>query len=511
MNSGETIYSVLRDAPAGQTMVVDGDDALTYAQVRERVDRLAAWMSQRGVRAGDRVVLQLPKCVEEVFVIYACARLGAAFVDVHPVCTAAQVAYFVGNSQPALLVCPTRMSQQLKLPASTCTADILAPSTRDEIWSGPATDPSPLPDVASAGSLAALLYTSGATGRPKGVMHSQANLVAFGRNVVRYLGNTSDDRILGLLPLSFGYGLNQLLSAVECGATYVVERSPLATDIVASLQRRQITGLGAVPSMWRQIVDVLKRSGERVPSLRYLTNSGEAPSRALIDDLRACLPTTSIFLMFGATEALRSTYLPPADLARKPGAIGQAVPGVEVFVLTEDGRIGGPGDRGELLHRGDHTMLGYWQDPEATARKLKSHPKLFGDERPLLHTEDHVRIDDDGCLWFESRADWMIKRNGFRYSLPNLEEAAGEGLPVVACATVAVPDAQEAQRILLMLIPRPGDHRTSDDYMRLLRKQVPGYMLPDEIVLWPDAQFPHTPNGKLDRQRIRQGMVNRGR
>jgi acyl-CoA synthetase (AMP-forming)/AMP-acid ligase II len=491
-------------------MLIDGTTTLTYGQVIALVDALSLWLVKEGIRPGDRVAIQLRKCINEILIIYAAARLGCVVVNIHPLWSDAQLSHVIESSGACIAFLEPQRTGALQRFASLRIVSFgeseSALDALKEMLGGerlgnvqPANDN---PDA-----LAAIIYTSGSTGWPKGVMHSQRNLVEFGANVSGYLGNREDDRILSLLPLSFGYGLSQLLTTVHVGATLVLQKSQLAADIVETLQFQSISGFGAVPFLWSQIVQALGPKAGSFPALRYVTNAGDALDRTLVDEIIRCLPSVGLVLMYGTTETLRTSYLPPERLLAKKGAIGWPVPGVEILVLTEDGRVAGPGERGELLHRGAHTMLGYWNDHEATAKKLRKYPALSGDDMPYCCTEDMVSVDADGCLWFEGRAKWMIKRNGFRTSLAEIEGAVNELGLVKACVASLLPNGDGKELVHLAVISDPDQFSSPKELLKLLRRKLPGYMLPEQLIFWPDRVFPHTPNGKLDRVKIKEFLV----
>lgn len=494
-------------------MLVDGEVSISYREVINRVESLSKWLVKQGVGPGDRVVIQLRKCANEIFLLYAAARLGAVSVNVHPLWSDAQLQHVVESSGAKIaFVEENRMQALLGFNGVMAVVGGETQADQDALFDRISRESSGdlPPAMEDPDALAIIIYTSGSTGKPKGVMHSQRNLVEFGRNVATCLKNVQNDRILSVLPLSFGYGLSQLLTVAHVGATLVLQKSALAADVLDAIQLHSITGLAAVPSIWKQIVEVQKNRIAKYASLRYFTNAGDAPGGQVINEIGICFPGVDLVLFYGTTETLRSTYLAPEHLQEKKGAIGSAVPGVQLFVLTEDGRLGGPGDRGVLLHRGAHTMLGYWNDPGATAEKLKPYPALTGDETLLCCTEDMVRIDADGCLWFVGRASWMIKKNGFRISFAEVEEWVSKLGVVKSCVTTHHSDPGFGEDIHLVVIAKPGGPDNSQDLLKVLRRNMPSYMLPREITFWPKEDFPLTPNGKLNRSGIGQFLEYRG-
>jgi acyl-CoA synthetase (AMP-forming)/AMP-acid ligase II len=510
--TARTVYEQLARVHPTRIALERGDEALTYGELARRADDFAAFLMTRGVRPGDRVATRLRKGFEEVICLFAAARIGAVFVNIHPAWPRNRVDSVLASAQPAVLVADAQLCFGLKTDAQIVTVNAKSAAggqVRFEDTPGASTDAALPPVFDDASALAALLYTSGSTGKPKGVMHSHANLVRFGTSVSRYLENTPDDALIGLLPISFSYGLSQVLTAIQSQARITLPRSTIPTEVVATLERREITGMAGVAMILDQITAVLEEEPRALPHLRYITNAGGPLPHALGRRLKKVLPDTELILMYGSTEALRSTFLPAALYGRKTGAIGQAIPGVRVDVVTADGRIARPNETGELVHSGDLKMLGYWQDDAATAAKLRPCSALAGEigDEPVIHTGDLGYRDADGCLWFASRADWMIKSGGFRFSITELEEAAVELVPIEAAAAIAVDDPQRGQVVhLAVVLTQTGSHDEAA-IMRALKRELPSYMWPRSIHILQDG-LPMTVNGKLDRPALLHKLID---
>src|SRR5690606_1031648 len=302
---------------------------------------------------------------------------------------------------------------------------------------------------------AALLYTSGSTGRPKGVVLSHRNLVSGAHIVSGYLQNTRSDRILAALPLSFDYGLSQVTTALAVGACAVLTTYVLPAALVQEVVRERITGLAGVPTMWMNL-SALEWPPEATQRLRYITNSGGALAAAVIERLRRRLPNTKIFCMYGLTEAFRSTYLDPDELSQRMGSIGKAIPGQEIIVVRPDGSQCEPEEVGELVHRGSLVTLGYWNDPELTARRfrpLRRTPAQVPHVDIAVWSGDLVKTDAEGYLYFVGREDHMIKSSGYRISPSDIEEIVLEVPGVLEAAVVGVPDETLGQRIAVAVVP----------------------------------------------------------
>jgi acyl-CoA ligase (AMP-forming) (exosortase A-associated) len=356
--------------------------------------------------------------------------------------------------------------------------------------------------------MAAILYTSGSTGKPKGVVLSHRNLVAGAHCVADYLGNRADDRILAVLPFSFDYGLSQLTTAFVAGARTVLMDYLLPQDVVVTVARERITGLAAVPPMWVQLA-ALEWPAAAVDSLRYFTNSGGAMPRATLAALRRALPRTTPYLMYGLTEAFRSTYLPPEEIDRRPDSIGKAIPNAEIRVVREDGTPCAPGEPGELVHRGALVALGYWNDPVKTAERFRPVPGQ-NPGLPLpevaVWSGDTVRMDDEGFLYFIGRKDDMIKTSGYRVSPTEVEEVLYGSGQLAEAAALGIPHPALGQAIVAVVKPLRDDFNEN----RLIahcKQHLPNFMVPLQIITRL-TDLPRNPNGKIDRKALVEELRN---
>jgi acyl-CoA ligase (AMP-forming) (exosortase A-associated) len=326
-------------------------------------------------------------------------------------------------------------------------------------------------------------------------------MVAGAHSVASYLELAPEDRVLSVLPLSFDYGLSQLTTAFLAGATVVLMNYLFPRDIVKAVQEERITGLAAVPPLWIQLAALPWPDG---CALRYLTNSGGAMPRATVDALRRVLPGAQLFLMYGLTEAFRSTYLPPSELARRPDSIGRAIPNAQVMVVRPDGTPCAPNEPGELVHRGALVSLGYWNDPAKTAERFRPAP---GHDPALPLTEmavwsgDTVRMDEEGYLYFIGRSDDMIKVSGYRVSPTEVEEAVHATGLALEAAAFGVPHPVLGQAIVLLAVPGAGV--SGADLLRQCQRRLPAWMVPAHVALH-EGQLPRNPNGKIDRNLLRQ-------
>ena len=490
-----------------------GDRSWSYAQLADEVARTAALYAELGLSARERVAVWLDKRAETVFALFGAARAGGVFVPVNPLLKPAQVEYILRDCNVRVLVTSAERLALLQEVLPRChdlrqvvvTGDTTAAPVdpvRIVRW---AERPEGAPPDAAAidADMAAILYTSGSTGRPKGVVLSHRNLVAGAASVSSYLENTAEDRILAVLPLSFDYGLNQLTTAFRVGACAVLMNYLMPRDIVRMVQRERITGLAAVPPLWVQLAQ-LDWPPEVNAHLRYITNSGGHMPANVLAALRARLPAMTPFLMYGLTEAFRSTYLPPAELDRRPGSMGKAIPNAQVLVVREDGTECEPGEPGELVHRGVHVSLGYWNDLEKTAERFRPAP---GQPAGLPMAEiavwsgDTVKKDEEGFLYFVGRRDEMIKTSGYRVSPTEVEEVVYTTEAAAEAAAIGLPHPVLGQAIVLVVFAPDAQAQASEAILATCRERLPGFMVPVRVLVH-DTPLPRNPNGKIDRKQL---------
>jgi acyl-CoA synthetase (AMP-forming)/AMP-acid ligase II len=488
-----TVYELFADnlpERADTCFLIDPDRSYSYAEVGEEVDRIAACLLEGGVKPGDRVVVQLRKGMLEVAAMLGSARIGGVVVNVNTAFTTEQLIFVADDCAAAALIVEPAVAARLDpAPATILTTQHWA----DRPSAGIAPPAAPLDS-----ELAAIIYTSGSTGKPKGVMLSHRNILAGARSVARYLGLRSDDRLLSVLPYSFDYGLNQLMTMMLLGGTVVHQPLAMATEILRTMERHAVTGLAAVPPLWIQLDRLLDAAPVPLPALRVITNSGGRIPLNILQHMPRLFPEARIFLMYGLTEAFRSTYLDPARYDAKMGSIGQAIPGAQVYVIKHGKGIAAPGEPGELVHRGPLVSMGYWNRPEATAGKIRPCPELaplIGDE-PVVYSGDIVKRDEDGDLWFVGRNDALIKTSGFRVSPDDVEDLVHRSGLAADVVAFGADDDLLGQCVHVAASLLPG--ATQGALMAHCRKVMPAYMVPRVIHIWPDT-MPRTASGKLAR------------
>ena len=510
--------------PARVALTVGGQH-LAYADFFPQVERCAASLLALGLARGARVAVYLEKRVETVVASFAAPAAGGVLVPVNPLLKATQVAHILQDAGVAVLVTSAPRLAALAQVLAACpelrhvvVCDDLVPAAPGtwpvglglHAWHNiPVHPPAEWPTVLES-DVAVIFYTSGSTGQPKGVVLTHRNLVAGASSVAGYLHNQADDTLLAALPLSFDAGFSQLTTAFLVGARVVLLNYLLPRDVLQAMVRERVTGLTAVPPLYIQLSGLEWPDGV-AQHLRYWANTGGRMPRATLERLRHLVPGAQPYLMYGLTEAFRSTYLPPAEVDRRPDSIGRAIPNAEVRVLREDGSECAVDEPGELVHRGPLVALGYWNRPEETARRFKPWPSALlpagGDwlapER-AVYSGDTVRRDAEGFLYFVGRRDEMMKTSGYRVSPTEVEEALYASGLVAEALVYAVPDEVLGSAICAaVLASRNASGHTDEDSAAVLahcREHLPAFMLP-KALNWVDQPLPRSPNGKLDRQR----------
>ncbi len=516
------LQSAAATAGAKEAVVdlVGGRRSYDYNSLLALATKSAAVLQQQGLQPRDRVAIYLPKSAEEATAIFAATMAGGVFVSVNALLLGHQVAHILDDCGVRYLITSKRDWKRIREEVTKVkTLELVLFVDEDDgeiheavpvVFNVMEANGSALrPSTAIGEDLAGILYTSGSTGKPRGVMLSHRNLLAGSRIVSTYLGITASERILSVVPFSFDYGLNQLLTAIEHTATIVLLQFRFPADIVRALAQETITGFAGVPLIWAGLIH--HTSGLRdtkLPSLRYITNTGGSVPSATVRALRELVPSTQIFLMYGLTEAFRSTYLPPSEVDRRPNSIGKAIPETEILVIGPDGKPCPPGQPGILVHRGPTVSLGYWGKPELTNQVLRPHPFIPADQGGdvVCYSGDLVKTDEDGFIYFIARADAQIKSQGYRISPAEVEEVLMEAGELSAAAVIGLPDSAAGEYIHAIVVPLRGS-LDSDQILRRCAQRLPTYMVPKSIEVV--EALPKTPNGKIDYKGLRADRVGR--
>ncbi|RDE24825.1 acyl-CoA ligase (AMP-forming), exosortase A system-associated [Motiliproteus coralliicola] len=502
--------------PDGEALV-HKQQTLSYAQLWQQTEQIAQALLAQDLQRNERVAVYLPKQPETVVSLFAASAAGGCFVPVNPVLKAPQVGHILADCNARVLITNRARAQQL-LPQLQHCHDLRLMVLVDEgeleqpqalpfsVLNWPAlldtdTKPAAYPSATDS-DLAAILYTSGSTGKPKGVVLSHRNLVVGAQSVASYIGNHEQDRILAVLPLSFDAGLSQITTAFASGACCILLDYLLPNDVMKQVVKHRVTGITAVPPLWHQIAN-LKWTEETAASIRYFANTGGHMPQSLLDKLRATFSNAEPFLMYGLTEAFRSTYLPPEDVDRKPGSIGKAIPNAEVMILRQDGSECEANEIGELVHRGPLVSQGYWNDPARTAERFKPIPRPAGAvfEDIAVWSGDSAKRDDEGYLYFVGRQDEMIKTSGYRVSPSEIEEVAYSSGLVEDAVALGLPHQTLGQGILVLFSPQPDSDNPCAELAKRYRSELPNFMHPQAIIEI-DGPLPRNPNGKFDRKQL---------
>jgi acyl-CoA ligase (AMP-forming) (exosortase A-associated) len=497
---------------SGQVLVSYRELAAQLAAVRDGL--LAA-----GLLARDRVAVYLPKSLETVASFFGTSLAGGVFVPVNPVLKAPQVGHIVRDSGSRILVTTSGRLGALNEALAGCPGLEWVVLTDDGAASPPAgaglirwgeltaAGPGRPGHRSIDGDLAAIFYTSGSTGLPKGVMLSHRNIVAGAISVASYLGNGPEDRILSVLPLSFDAGFSQLTTGFLAGAEVTLLDYLLARDVVRTVAQHGITGITGVPPLWAQLADQEWPAGAG-RSVRYFATTGGVMPRTVLGKLRQAMPEASPFLMYGLTEAFRSTFLPPSEVDRRPDSIGKAIPNAEILVLREDGTPCAAWEEGELVHRGALVSLGYWNAPELTAKRFRPVPggvTQGGQPELAVWSGDTVVRDEDGFLYFRGRRDEMIKSSGYRISPTEVEDLVLASGLVSEVVAIGIPDDRLGQAVVVITVARNAGSEPTAELLKHCKEAMPLYMVPSRVD-W-RVSLARNPNGKYDRVALKAEML----
>jgi len=491
--------------PDKVALVCDGQ-RLTYAQIEERANRIANGLLALGVRRGERVAVWLPNSVEAVVAIFAILKAGATFTVINPTTKPDKLACVLNNCAASALFAPGRRGEQvahlfdavpsLRVAVMCGKGAIQATDAHPSVTAfpqllelhPPARLSCPTIDV----DLACLIYTSGSTGEPKGVMSTHANMVFAASSIIQYLENVPEDIVINVLPLSFDYGLYQLLMVFKFGGTLVLERTfAFPAAVLQRVEQEQVTGFPGVPTVFAMLLQMDLGKFD-LSSLRYLTNTAAALPVEHIQRLRDAFPWARLYSMYGLTECKRTLYLPPEELDRRPGSVGIAIPGTEVWIEDEDGNRLGPEGVGELVVRGSHVMQGYWGDPDETAKRYR--PGRYPAER-FLYTGDLFKMDEEGFLYFIARKDDIIKSRGEKVAPKEVEGVLYRLPGVVEAAVIGVPDELLGQAIKAFVVCGDDHYLTEKDVLRHCAQHLEDFMVP-KYVEFRDS-LPKTSSGKI--------------
>jgi long-chain acyl-CoA synthetase len=502
----ETLLASAERVPDREA-VVAGAERLAYAELSDRALRLARALQELGVGRGDRVAIYMDNSAGCATAVYAAMLAGGVFVVVNPQTKEDKLLYVLDDCEATVLLTEgalTRIALSAAAAAPSVKAVVAASAPAgvegalgfDDVVASAEPDPSPVGTIPL--DLAALIYTSGSTGFPKGVMMTHQSMVFAAGSISQYLRLGQEERILGVLPLAFDYGLYQLLMAIRMGGTLVLERSfAFPAQIVKRVEDEEITVFPGVPTVYATLLSMRRGMEFELPSVRRVTNTAAALPATFHGEMGRIFPNALIFAMYGLTECKRVSYLEPELLERKPTSVGRAIPGTETMVLREDGTPVEPGETGVLYVRGPHVMAGYWRKPEQTAEMIVDGP-LPGER--MLCAQDHFTVDDEGFLYFVGRTDDIIKTRGEKVSPVEVENSLFDVDGVKEAAVVGVPDDVLAQAIRAFVVLDEGAVLSEQDVIAACRTRLENFMVPREVVFL-DA-LPTTATGKVRRKSL---------
>jgi len=500
--------------------LICGQERWTYQMLDHHSDLLAGALLDMGIGCQDRVIVLLDNCSETVISLYGILKARGVFVILEGSLKGPKLKYVLKNSGAKVMVTHTSKASVVK----DALADVET-NCKVIVWVGPdKAIPENLPCVSlpwraifsgptAAGQdtyaptdgilargidvdLACLIYTSGSTGEPKGVMSTHHNMISAARSIIQYIENEEDDVILNVLPLSFDYGLYQIIMAFMFGGTVILAKSFIYLhNVLQLIAQEKVTGLPVVPTIVAMLLKMEDTKKYDLSTLRYITNTGAALPVRHIRSLRSLLPEVKIFSMFGLTECKRVGYLAPEELDRRPSSVGKAMPNCEVFIVDQQGRQVSPGEIGQLVIRGSNVMQGYWHDPEMTEKTYRN--GSYPSER-LLHSGDYFRQDDQGFLYFLGRRDDMIKTRGERVSPKEMEDIVCRLKGVAEAAVVGLPDDILGQAIKVYIVPAPGAKLTEKDVLKYCKENMETVMIPKYVEFI--KSLPRTANGKIDKK-----------
>ena len=483
--------------------LVCGAARSTYRELATAASSFAGFLVEKGLKKGERVAIYIDSSPQTVTAIFGALEAGGCIVVINPATQAERLGYILENCNARFLVCSVEKRAQVQQASAACAVRPL------QIWTGAGEEkedgfpftqimrearPSPRVRLID-NDLAGIVYTSGSTGKPKGVTHLHRTFNTAVEAVAEYLDNSAEDVILGVLPLSSSYGLLQLLVTFWTGGRVVLEKGfGYPYEIIKRIKEEKVTGLAGAPTIWAIILRLEGLEKEDFSSLRYITNAAAAMPASFVPRLRKVFPTTKIFLMHGLTECLRTTYLPPDEVETRTTSVGTGMRNIELWVEDADGKRLPPGHVGEMIVRGSTLMVGYWNDPEGTAKALIPGP-LPGEK--VLRTRDLFRMDEEGYFHFVARSDELIKSRGEKVSPIEVEDVIYTIDAVNEVRVIGVPDTILGQAIRAEIVLKEGRELTAQEVKAHCRRFLEDFKVPTAVEFV--ASLPKTQGGKIKR------------
>ena len=513
---GEALLNSAGTNPSKIAIISKGEE-YSYQLLKESAENLARHLLSSGIEKGDRVAIYIENSWESIVSIYGTALAGGVFLVINPQTKADKFQYILNDSGAKILITSSILKNELSL-ALENTKDIhevIISGKLDQVKKYPhfelmhfdnaiaknnseVTFPNIIPN-----DLAALIYTSGSTGFPKGVMMTHQSMVFTSWSLIQYLRLSENDRIMLLLPLAFDYGLYQLLMAITIGGTLIVEQSFIfVASIYKDIEKYKPTVFPGVPTVYAMMIASNKENGISFDYIQKVTNTAAALPAEFIPDLKKIFPSALIFKMYGLTECKRVCYLEPELVDLKPGSVGKAIPGTEIFLLSPDGNSVPAGEPGILHIRGPHVMVGYWKKDELTREMLKP-GKLPGEK--ILCSNDWFRMDEEGFFYFQGRNDDIIKTRGEKVSPVEIENIIYKINGIKEVAVLGAPDAVMGESIVVFVTTHDGSEINEKVIQRECMTHLEPFMVPQKVIFM--KEMPKSTNGKIDKKELKKGII----
>ena len=494
--------------------IIEGTKKLSYQETILKSQCIAGRLINLGTEKGEHIGIILNKSIEQVISIMGVFYAGCVMILINPILRKEQISHIIKDCEIKTIIASQDTADKHGLEmrkAGVNRAFIFNGDQRQLFQYELSFDgqfnnlkPADRSETVIQDDTSHIIYTSGSTGMPKGIVISHLNTVDGARIVSRYTGLRNEDRLLGALPFNFDYGFNQLINTFNVGATLYLHNFFMPNDLLKLLEQEKISVFAGMAPIWAKIfspklTDISTKFD--FSQLRVITNTGGKVPTSTVKKMRLLFSEAKIFLMYGLTEAFRSTFLNPDEIDRRPESIGKAVPNVQIMVLNKNGTECLSGEEGELVHRGALISKGYWNNPEKTRQVFRVNP-LLGNENSHLETVvfsgDIVKRDEDGFIYYVGRKDMMIKTKGYRVSPAEVEELLSKMTGINGC--VATGRDTEDDIALCVFVQLNENSLLENDIKQYCRKNFPFYLVPDIIVI--SEQFPLNANGKIDRSKI---------
>ncbi len=505
-----------------KTALVSDQQRICYSSLYAQAEHLSTKLNDIGIRSQSKIVIFLDNIPEAVISLYGILKSEAVFVILNSALKPKKLSYILNDCSASVLITDTKkativaqalssVNHKLKLiwlGSAKKIPQTLAPDSFswDDIFFGFQDISHPLNRRISKNissklidlELATLIYTSGSTGEPKGVMSSHRNVISAAHSIISYLENTPDDIILNVLPLSFDYGLYQVIMSLLFGGTVVMEKSfQYLHSVLSRITAEKVTCFPIVPTILAMILRMNNLKEYNLNSLRYISNTGAALPVEHILKFRKTFPRVKIYSMYGLTECKRVSFLPPDEIDYRPASVGKAMPNCKVTIVNENGQEVKSGEMGELIIRGPNVMNGYWNAPELTSKYFRN--DIIPGET-ILYSGDLFRSDDQGFLYFVGRKDDMIKSRGERLSAREIENTIHDMENISEVAVVGVPDEIFGQAIKAFIVSEPGKQISENDVRAFCAMNMESFAVPKYIEF--KSELPRTPNGKIDKSKL---------